>query len=161
MSSIRPHYGRCWNQKCPRLWRFLCTRFKYCDLFTLFYLKIFSVMVSTLACHAGVPGSIPAKVTSCLYFYWNFWKCTFLIWSPGIREPFFPKLRKKFAAPPKSITNDVYFTVLEGNIHFMSNKLVRAHFHFYIIYKLKNEMVHIINCLDSSVGRAIGSDPEG
>ena len=74
---------------------------------------------------------------------------------------FFPKLRKKFAAPPKSITNDVYFTVLEGNIHFMSNKLVRAHFHFYIIYKLKNEMVHIINCLDSSVGRAIGSDPEG
>ena len=74
---------------------------------------------------------------------------------------FFPKLRKKFVAPPKSITNDVYFTLLEGNIHFMSNKLVRAHFHFYIIYKLKNEMVHIINCLDSSVGRAIGSDPEG
>ena len=77
------------------------------------------------------------------------------------REPFFPKLRKKFTAPPKSITNDVYFTVLEGNIHFMSNKLVRAHFHFYIIYKLKNEMVNIINCLDSSVGRVIGSDPEG
>ena len=74
---------------------------------------------------------------------------------------FFPKLRKKFVAPPKSITNDVYFTLLEGNINFMSNKLVRAHFHFYIIYKLKNEMVNIINCLDSSVGRAIGSDPEG
>ena len=80
---------------------------------------------------------------------------------PILENLFFPKLRKKFAAPPKSITNDVYFTVLEGNIHFMSNKLVRAHFHFYIIYKLKNEMVHIINCLDSSVGRAIGSDPEG
>ena len=77
------------------------------------------------------------------------------------REPFFSKVEKKFVAPPKSITNDVYFTLLEGNIHFMSNKLVRAHFHFYIIYKLKNEMVHIINCLDSSVGRAIGSDPEG
>ena len=42
-----------------------------------------------------------------------------------------------------------------------ANQFVVAHFHFYMIYKLKNEMVHIINCLDSSVGRAIGSDPEG
>jgi hypothetical protein len=63
---------------------------------------------------------------------------------------FFPKLRKKFAAPPKSITNDVCFAVLEGSIHFVSDKLVRAHFHFYIIYGLENEMVSIINCLDSS-----------
>ena len=40
-------------------------------------------------------------------------------------------------------------------------KLVRAHFHFYIIYKFNNKIYHIINCLDSSVDRAMGSDSQG
>ena len=30
---------------------------------------------------------------------------------------FFPKLKKKFVAPPKSITNDVYLTPIEENLH--------------------------------------------
>ena len=50
---------------------------------------------------------------------------------------------------------------MEGNLHYMSIKLVRAHFHFYITYKRKNEMLYNINSLDSSVGRATGSHPQG
>ena len=50
---------------------------------------------------------------------------------------------------------------MEGNFHFMRYKLVRAHFHFCITNKTGNEMVYNINSLDSSDGRAIGSDPEG
>ena len=40
---------------------FLCISFKYCNLFLLNYLEIFGVLVRTLACHEGVPGSIPPK----------------------------------------------------------------------------------------------------
>ena len=78
-----------------------------------------------------------------------------------VRDTFFAQVKNHFAAPLKSITNDVYFTLLEENIHFVSNKLVRAHFHFCITNKRRNETVYNINCLDSSDGRATGSDPEG
>ena len=40
-------------------------------------------------------------------------------------------------------------------------KLVRAHFHFHIMYKFNNKIIYIINCLDSSVDRAMGSDSQG
>ena len=33
------------------------------------------------------------------------------------RDPFFSKVEKKFVAPPKSITNDVYLTPIEENLH--------------------------------------------
>ena len=60
-----------------------CGSFCVIDINIVYYstysnLEILGVMVSSLACHAGVPGSNPTKVTSCLYFYWNFWKSTFL-----------------------------------------------------------------------------------
>ena len=51
-----------------------CGSFCVIDINIVYYgtysnLEILGVMVSSLACHAGVPGSNPAKVTSCLYFY--------------------------------------------------------------------------------------------
>ena len=60
-----------------------CGSFCVIDINIVYYstysnLEILGVMVNSLACHAGVPGSNPTKVTSCLYFYWNFWKSTFL-----------------------------------------------------------------------------------
>ena len=36
---------------------------------------------------------------------------------PALEILFFPKLKKKFVAPPKSITNDVYLTPIEENLH--------------------------------------------
>ena len=33
------------------------------------------------------------------------------------RDPFFPKLKKKLMAPPKSMTNDVYLTPIKENLH--------------------------------------------
>ena len=47
-------------------------------------------------------------------------------------------------APSKSITNDVYFTPIGRNQ--FSIKLVRAHFHLYIIlYKTRNEVEYDVN----------------
>ena len=42
-----------------------------------------------------------------------------------------------------------------------TNESLRAHFHFYITNKTRNEIVYYINCLDSSYGRVIGYDPQG
>ena len=41
------------------------------------------------------------------------------------------------------------------------NKLVRELFRFHITYKRRCEMLYNINSLDSSVGRATGSHPQG
>ena len=63
----------------------LCMAFNLINKIFLYLLMAFSLSMSwifglqtAVACHAGDPGSIPTKVTTCLYFYWNFWKCTFL-----------------------------------------------------------------------------------
>ena len=42
-----------------------------------------------------------------------------------------------------------------------TNESLRAHFHFYITNKTRNEIAHYIDSLDSSDGRAIGYDPQG
>ena len=42
------------------------------------------MLVRTLVCHLVVPGSNLAKVTICLYFYWNFENVLFLILGPSI-----------------------------------------------------------------------------
>ena len=41
------------------------------------------------------------------------------------------------------------------------NESLRAHFHFYITNKTRNEIAHYIDSLDSSDGRAIGYNPQG
>ena len=35
----------------------------------------------------------------------------------SLENLFFPKLKKKLMAPPKSMTNDVYLTPIEENLH--------------------------------------------
>ena len=51
-----------------------------------------------------------------------------------VRDPFFciPQ-RITFTAIVVSITNDVHLTLMEGNLHWFINKLVRAHFQFVLI----------------------------
>ena len=59
------------------------------------------------------------------------------------------------------MTNDVYLTPIEENFINPTNESLRAHFHFYITNKARNEMAHNINSLDSSDGRAKGYNPQG
>ena len=42
-----------------------------------------------------------------------------------------------------------------------TNESLRAHFHFYITNKTRNEIVYYNDSLDSSDGRAVGYDPQG
>ena len=41
------------------------------------------------------------------------------------------------------------------------NESLRSYFQLYIANKIKNEVVHNNNSLDSSDGRALGYDPQG
>ena len=43
----------------------------------------------------------------------------------------------------------------------LTTESLRAHFHFYITYKARNEIALNINSLDSSDGRAKGYDSQG
>ena len=63
--------------------------------------------------------------------------------------------------PPKSMTNDVYLTPIKEIFINPIKESLRAHIHFYITNKARNEMVHNINSLDSSDGRAEGYNPQG
>ena len=61
-----------------------------------------------------------------------------------IRDPFFciPQ-RITFTAIVVSITNDVHLTLMEGNLHWFINKLVRAYFQFVrIILSLVPDVRH-------------------
>ena len=63
---------------------------------------------------------------------------------------FFPKLKKNSWHPLNQSQMMSNWLPLKKIFINPTNKLVWAHFHFYIIYKFNNKVEHIINCLDSS-----------